>query len=451
MSVSLKRYMKVTALLSVTALGLSACGGTPTETTSPDAGTSAPATSAPASPEAPAEKVELQYLHRLPDGEGMTAVADIVAKWNAENPNIQVTSTKFDGKAQEMITKLETDVKANNAPCLAQLGYGEVPELFVKGLVEDVTAEADKYRDQFGGAFDQMSVGGVTVGLPQDSGPLVYMYNEAEFQKLGIEVPTTDAELVAAAAKAAAAGKYAAVFTPDEAQNWLSGQAAGAGANWFSAENDQWKVDTTDAGTAAVAEMWQSMLDAKSALVVNRWSEQWDAAILDGSIIGHVAAAWETGFALDSLDGTPFEGQWRVAQLPAIGGSAKTGPDGGSGVAIMKGCANPAEAMQFNAWFNTQVDDLASQGLVPAATKAASTPEKVSRQFGGQDVMAELVTANENTNAVNYIPGFSAVGPKMNETAAAVGAGSAKVSDIFVAASDASIAALEDAGLPVAK
>ena len=389
-------------------------------------------------------------MHRLPDGEGMTKVADIVAKWNAENPNIQVTATKFDGKAQEMITKLETDVKANNAPCLAQLGYGEVPEMFVKGLVEDVTTEADKYKDQFGGAFGQMTVGGTTVGLPQDSGPLIYMYNEAEFEKLGLEVPTTAEELEAVAAKAAAGGKYAAVFTPDEAQNWLAGQAAGAGANWFSSENDQWKVDTTDAGTTAVATMWQNMLDAKSALVVNRWSEQWDAAILDGSIIGHVAAAWETGFALDTLDGTAFEGQWRVAQLPAINGSAMTGPDGGSGVAVMKGCEHPAEAMAFNAWFNTQVDDLASQGLVPAATAAATTPEKMSRQFGGQDVMAELVTANENTNAVNYIPGFSAVGPKMNEAAAAAGSGTGKVADVFTAAQDASIAALQDAGLPVA-
>nr|WP_231979712.1 extracellular solute-binding protein [Tessaracoccus coleopterorum] len=238
---------------------------------------------------------------------------------------------------------------------------------------------------------------------------------------------------------------------PDEGQNWLAGQAAGAGANWFSAENDQWKIDTSDAGTAAVATMWQSMLDAKSALVVNRWSEQWDAAILDGTIIGHVAAAWETGFTLDSLDGTAFEGQWRVAQMPAIGGSAKTGPDGGSGVAIMKGCANPAEAMAFNAWFNTQVDDLASQGLVPAATTAAKTSEKQLRQFGGQDVMSELVTANANTNAVNYIPGFSAVGPKMNEAAAAAGSGTGKVADVFTAAAAASIAALEDAGLPVAK
>ncbi|SHI71712.1 multiple sugar transport system substrate-binding protein [Tessaracoccus bendigoensis DSM 12906] len=446
MSVSFKTPLKVTALLSVAALGLTACGGT----TTPSATESATAGSTATSASAPAEKVEIAYMHRLPDGEGMTKVADIVAKWNAENPNIQVTATKFDGKAQEMITKLETDVKANNAPCLAQLGYGEVPEMFVKGLVEDVTTEADKYKDQFGGAFGQMTVGGTTVGLPQDSGPLIYMYNEAEFEKLGLEVPTTAEELEAVAAKAAAGGKYAAVFTPDEAQNWLAGQAAGAGANWFSSENDQWKVDTTDAGTTAVATMWQNMLDAKSALVVNRWSEQWDAAILDGSIIGHVAAAWETGFALDTLDGTAFEGQWRVAQLPAINGSAMTGPDGGSGVAVMKGCEHPAEAMAFNAWFNTQVDDLASQGLVPAATAAATTPEKMSRQFGGQDVMAELVTANENTNAVNYIPGFSAVGPKMNEAAAAAGSGTGKVADVFTAAQDASIAALQDAGLPVA-
>ena len=33
----------------------------------------------------------------------------------------------------------------------------------------------------------------------------------------------------------------------------------------------------------------------------------------------------------------------------------------------MKGCEHPAEAMEFNDWFNTQVDDLASQGLVVAA------------------------------------------------------------------------------------
>ena len=40
-----------------------------------------------------------------------------------------------------------------------------------------------------------VSVGAATVGLPQDSGPLVYYYNKAEFSKLGLTVPTTLAEL----------------------------------------------------------------------------------------------------------------------------------------------------------------------------------------------------------------------------------------------------------------
>lgn len=33
----------------------------------------------------------------------MTLVNDIVAKWNEENPNIQVTATKWDGAAQDLI------------------------------------------------------------------------------------------------------------------------------------------------------------------------------------------------------------------------------------------------------------------------------------------------------------------------------------------------------------
>lgn len=433
-------------LASLALLGLAACGGTPATTTP-----TAPTTPATETPTTPPEPVTISYLHRLPDGEGMTAVKDIVARWNADNPGIQVEATKFDGKAPEMIMKLETDIKANAGPCLAQLGYGEVPEMYVKGLVEDVTTEADKYRANFGGAFGQMTVAGQTVGLPQDSGPLIYLYNKAEFEKLGIQVPTNLDEFTAAAAKAAAAGKYIAAFTPDEAHYWLSAQSAAAGGTWFSVVNDQWQVTADSPESAVVAGFWQGLLDAKSVVVTERWGEGFGKALDDGTLIGHIAAAWEVGFALDSLDGTPAEGQWRVAQLPTFGSTPMTGPDGGSGVAVMKGCAHPAEAMEFNNWFNTQVDDLASQGLVPAAVKAAANPEKWLRQFGDQDVMAELVTANANLNPeFPYIPGWSAVGPKMNAAAADAAAGKGKVADIFTAAQAASIAALKDAGLPVA-
>lgn len=128
-----------------------------------------------------------------------------------------------------------------------------------------------------------------------------------------------------------------------------------------------------------------------------------------------------------------------------------TGPDGGSGVAVLKGCENPAEAMEFNNWFNTQIDDLSSQGLVVAANGTPETPEKMLRQFGDQDVLAELATATANLNPdFPYAPGFSTLS-SMTETAAAVVTGEKPVADIFTTAQNTAIKALTDLGLPVAK
>jgi multiple sugar transport system substrate-binding protein len=400
----------------------------------------------------PAAPVTIEYLHRLPDGEGMTKAADIVAKWNSAHPNIQVKATKFDGKAKEMITKLEADVKAGTAPCLAQVGYAEAPSLFTKGLLEDVSAEAAKYKDHFSaGAFTLMTVGGKSVGLPQDGGPLVYYYNKAEFAKLGIAVPTNAAEFTAAAAKAAAKGKYIAAFLPDEAQYWLSAQAAAAGATWYSAADDKWKVDATGAATQKVAALWQGLLDAKSVLVQNRWEPGFQTALKDQKLIGTVGAAWEAPLLVGDMKGSKNQGQWAVAQLPQLGDSAQSGPDGGSGVAVLKGCKAVPQAMEFNNWFNTQIDDLVSQGLVVAAKGAMTTPDSVKAFYGGQDVFAELAKANEVLNPnFPYIPTFPAIGSDMGQAAAAAGKGTGKVADIFTAAQTASVKSLKDAGLPVA-
>lgn len=428
------RSAAVVAIGTVSAFGLAACSS---GDTSNDAGSDG-------------SPVEITYMHRLPDGEGMTPVAEIVQRWNDENPDIQVKSTKFDGAASDMILKLETDINAGNSTCLAQLSYAEVPQMYVKGLVEDVSEQAEQYADDFSsGAYAMMTVGDAVVGLPQDTGPLVYYYNEAEFEKLGLAVPETLEDLTAESATAAEAGKMITAFTPDEALNWLSGQAAAAGDVWFDATDDGWAVDTEGTGTQKVAAFWQNLIDNEQTLVTERWGEAFAQALNDGKLIGHVGAAWEAGFLLDSLDGTPAEGQWRVAQLPDFGAGQITGPDGGSGVAIMKGCEHPDEAMEFNAWFNTQIDALASQGLVVAANGTPETSEKMLRQFGGQDVLGELATASSNLSPdFVYAPGFASL-TKMNETAAGVADGSAKVADIFTTAQNTAVKTLEDLGLPV--
>ena len=242
------RFIRTAAVVTVgaiSAFGLAACSS------SDDTG-SGDSTSG--------EAVTIEYMHRLDNGADMATVAEITERWNTEHPDIQVKTTKFDGAATDMILKLETDVKAGNAPCLAQVGYSEAPQLYVKGLLMDVTEHAEKYKDNFSaGAYAGMRVGDVVVGLPQDVGPLVYFYNEAEFEKLGLTPPTTLDELNADSATAAAAGKYITAFSADEATHWLAAQSAAAGDTWFSTEGDEWVVDTEGEGSQVVAALWQGL------------------------------------------------------------------------------------------------------------------------------------------------------------------------------------------------
>lgn len=434
-----KGLMTGAAAVAAACMALSGCGGA-----SSSGGASGGSSSG--------GKVEITYIHRLPDKSGMTSVEQIVSRWNKEHPDIHVKAIHFNGNASDLIKKLETDVKAGNAPDLAQAGYSEIPELFTKGILEDVTSEAEQYKGDFAeGPFDNMSIGGKTFGLPQDTGPLVYYYNKTEFDKLGIAVPKTQDELIASAKKAAAQGKYIMSFQADEAGNMLTG-LAGASGPWYTVEGDAWKVDTQTAGSKAVAKVYQQLLDDKSATTNPRWDPSFDASLQKGELIGTIGAAWEAPLLMDSM-ADKGKGDWRVAQIGDwFDNGEKTGPDGGSGVVALKGIKHKAEAMQFLDWFNTQIDDLTSQGLVVAAkTGTAKTPASWSEFYGGQDVMAEFAAANANLAGFSYIPGFSAVGTAMKEKAADVAEGKAKTESIFDAAQTASVDTLKDYGLSVAQ
>lgn len=427
------------ALLSVGALavGLSACAS----------GSGAPAktTAAPSGP------VNITYLHRLPDGPGMTPVKDIVAKWNKAHPDIQVTATKFDGAAAEMDTKLQTDIQAGSGPCLAQIGYADLPTMYVKGLLQNVTKEADKYKDNFSaGTIGMTTVNNQIVGLPQDTGPMVYFYDAAAFKKLGLAVPTTMDQLAQEAQTAAKSGKYIADFTPDEAQNWMTALSAAAGDTWFGSKDGKWTVNIDGAGAKQVASLWQGMLDKKDIFVGDRWGDSFTKALQDGQLIGHVGAAWEAGLLPASLKGSADDGQWKVALLPTFNGKQMTGPDGGSAVAVMKGCKYPAQAMEFNNWFNTQIEPLTTQGLVVAAKGTATTPPAMAKTFGGQDVLAVLGKANQQLNPdFPFMPGWSTLS-SMAQDAAKASTGKLPVADIFSNAQNTAVSTLKTLGLPVA-
>ncbi|QOQ39627.1 ABC transporter substrate-binding protein [Trueperella pecoris] len=432
---------KLGAIFASGALILSACstGTKSADTKTPSTTSSTTANSA----------VSIEYLHRLPDGEGMTPVSKIVERWNAEHPNIQVKATKFDGKAQDLIKKVQTDTAAGNAACLYQAGYADLAELYVGGLVQDVTEHAKQYASKFGeGPFKSMALDGKFFGLPQDTGPLVYYYNKAAFEALGLKVPTTAQEFVDTAKKAAEKGKYIVTFQTDEAGSLFPALSAAAGDQWFGIDGEAWTVSVEGKGTKAVADFYQQLLDAKAAPVVERWGTDWGTKLNDGTIIGTIGAAWEAPLLAGDMADSDNVGKWAVAQLPDFGSGMATGPDGGSGVVVSKTCAFPKEAMEFNAWFNTQVNDLASQGLVVAASDQPTAP-KYAEFYGGQDVLAEFAKANDAMKAFTFIPGWSAVWGALGENSAATGNGSKTVTDLLTKAGETAKEAITNAGLKV--
>ena len=115
-------------------------------------------------------------------------------------------------------------------------------------------------------------------------------------------------------------------FEPDEAQFWLSAQAAAAGGTWYSAENNAWKVDANGPASQKVAAFWQGQIDGKTTLVAERWGDGFKKALNDQTLIGTIGAAWEAPLLADDMKGSANQGQWAVAQIPTMGDKALTGP-----------------------------------------------------------------------------------------------------------------------------
>lgn len=399
----------------------------------------------------PNNPITIKYLHRLPDKEGMVLVQQSFERFMKEHPGIKVEATKFDGKAQESYAKIHQSVAAGDGLCLAQVGYGEIGSEFVAGDLLDVSEFSGKYEKNYAGApMAQMKVGNAVVGLPQDTGPLIYMYDTKAFADLGIELPKTWDEFYEAAKKARAAGKYIGSFQTDEAQYLMSGQVAAAGGSWFEATDAGWKVDFAGDATKQVADVYQKLIDEDLIKVVPRWDESFNKAVEDGELIGTVGAGWEPAFFLGKAEQTT----WEVAQLPAFNpDKPSTGADGGSGVAVIKGCEHPEAALFVANWYNTQIEDLVSQGLVVAAnTGDPVTPENIVKQWNGQDVYKVLAEANAAMNAdFAYSPTWPAVGAELNKQAGTVKKGGTSVMDMFTSAGEVAVKSLEDANIPVVK
>jgi multiple sugar transport system substrate-binding protein len=354
-----RRLALTTAAALCGALSLTACGSSGGGSDAPKAATG---------------PVKLTFWSWTPN------MDKVAALWNASHPDIQVSVQK-QASGDDLVTKTITAAKAGNAPDLVQAEYQALPTLVSNDVLADISKQAGSAKSDFApGVWQQVTLGSDAVyAIPEDTAPLALYYRQDLFQQYGLKVPTTWAEFADAARqlKQKEPSKALTTFSANDS-GLFAGLAQQAGAKWWTASGETWKVAIDDAATRKVADFWGGLV--KEGAIDNQpmYTPAWSKALNDGTQIAWVSAVWAPGVFTSSAPDT--KGKWAIAPLPQWNaGESVTGSWGGSTTGVTAGAVKSGHAdaaAKFATWLNTDaqaVDALVKQaGIYPAATAAQS-------------------------------------------------------------------------------
>ena len=383
------------------------------------AGCSASGTPQPARSESAASgPVKLNYWAWAPN------LDKVVATWNKDHPDIQVTVNKQDG-GDAAVTKLLTAIKAGSgAPDLMQAEYQKIPTLVAADALADLS---DVGAKDLSGQFPEATWNSVTLGgdavyaIPQDSGPMMFYYRADVFEKLGIQVPKTWDEYAAAARKihAADSKQYLGTFSASDA-GWFTGLTQQAGASWWSIDGDAWGVAIDSPPSQKVASYWGDLVEEGVIDNTPMYTPEWNADLNSGNQVGWVSAVWAPGVLEGNAAKT--KGKWRAAELPQWDAAAPSnGNWGGSSTAVTSQSKHKPQAMEFMKWLNTDpaaVKALAqTSGIYPAVSNAGDAFSSPPAFFADQADFWDIAGKAASTTApFTYGPNVNVAFSAYNDT-----------------------------------
>jgi raffinose/stachyose/melibiose transport system substrate-binding protein len=189
-------------------LALTACTGT------------APGSDEPAGE---GDSTTLRYLVELPeDAADLDLLDEHLGEFEAANPGITVELESM--QQENMRTVLQTQLRSGEGPDVFSWGSGPgyAGALAEAGLLYDLTdAYTERNWPVYEFAKERVTVDGKIVGVPGDMETIGLFYNADLFAELGIEAPTTLAELETAAQTIKASGVVPLAVSDQE--GWQGG------------------------------------------------------------------------------------------------------------------------------------------------------------------------------------------------------------------------------------
>lgn len=399
-----RRALTALAVGTVTALALAGCasggGDSVSGGGSGDAGGSFDAVEA-----ALETGGELTYWSWTPSAEAQ------VAAFEKAYPNVKVNLVNA-GTNNDEYTKLQNAIKAGSgAPDVVQIEYQAFPQFSLTDAFVDLSefGFADFEGDYSASTWNSVTDGDAIYGLPQDSGPMALFYNQAVFDGLGLEIPTTWDEYYEAAKAIHAADPNAYITNDNGDAGFATSMIWQAGGQPFQTSGTDVTIDLQDAGSVKWTENWNRLVEEGLVAPTSSWSDEWFRGLGDGSIATLVIGAWMPG---NLISGAPDgSGNWRVAPMPTYDGTPASAENGGGGQAVTTQSENPALAAGFLWWLNNSeesVDIFLASGGFPSTT-ADLTDEAflndAPEYFGGQKINEVLADAANNVvEGWTYLP-----------------------------------------------
>jgi len=326
-------------------------------------------------------------------------------------PDVDVTLVDTVG-AGESNTKLQNAIAAGKGvPDVVQIEYQSIPQFQLPGQLVDLTQYGfdeleSLYTPSTWGAVSQN--GGIW-GLPQDSGPMAFFYNQEVFDDVGVEVPTTWDEYIEVARAVKEDDPDRCLANDSGDPGFTTSMIWQAGGTPFQNDGESVTIDLADEGTTRFAEMYQPLIDDELLCRLPGWSDEWYAALNDGTIASVALGAWMPGILEDGVpDGA---GKWRVAPMPTYDGTPTNAENGGSTESIPGAAENKLLAAGFLKWLNASDESIQAfmeTGGFPATVEHLGSEEFLgyeSEYFGGQKINEVLAGGAADVNeGWQYLP-----------------------------------------------
>lgn len=411
-------------------------------------------------PEAPTENQSDAASVDEPSGEitFWTAVASmgpVVDAFNASQDQIKVNYEEIPNGANGGYAKILAALEAGEGPDVAGFEYPNLPQFVAGGqlLPLDDLIDASvrsKYSDQLTGL---VTFAHQTYGMPFDQAPLVMYYRQDLLEAAGVtEPPKTWDEFRTAAEKVHAQdpSHYLVSFNPNEPAV-LAALAWQAGAKWFSVDGDSWKINIDSPEAQKVADYWQGLVDDDLVLVTASFSDEWTAAMADGTTAGVLGASWSAAGIKSRTEESEGAGHW-IAAIPPSWGDPASSFYGGTAYSITKGSKNPEAAAAFVEWLTTNPDAFAARGdagsTFPAFPGLESSVEFPTDYFANDIYAVFNESADSVVDGWSWGPAWDVTNTALGDALGTVGQGGT-VADALTKAQSTTLTELEGMGLSI--